>query len=179
MVCLHPGSMGGGVTMKALWEGWPWNTLIRSYKTEDFISFLLYYSRRASFERAGAGRNKRFHGVQEKGDLAGRAVSARGVKERSHERDEDIGFSDPRWDGRMDEARENMVIKRSRWLTKNTDWSDNVSWPGTAWWSDKQSKLFRVNRSFCPYQLWPQETQSLGFYLRSIAALSTIHSQLI
>lgn len=178
MVCLHPGLMGGGVTMEALWEGWPWNTLIRSYKTEDFISFLPYYSRRASFERAGAGLNKRFHGVQEKGDRAGKAESARGVKERSHKRDKDIGFSDPCWDGRMDEARENMVIKRSRWLTKDTDWSDNVSWPGTAWWSDKQSKLFRVNRSFCPYQLQPQETRSLGFYFCSIAH-STKHSQLI
>ncbi len=178
MVCLHPGLMGGGVTMEALWEGWPWNTLIRSYKTEDFISFLPYYSRRASFERAGAGLNKRFHGVQEKGDRAGKAESARGVKERSHKRDKDIGLSDPCWDGRMDEARENMVIKRSRWLTKDTDWSDNVSWPGTAWWSDKQSKLFRVNRSFCPYQLQPQETRSLGFYFCSIAH-STKYSQLI
>lgn len=34
--------------------------------------------------------------MQEKGDRAGKAESARGVKERSHERDKDIGFSDPR-----------------------------------------------------------------------------------
>ncbi len=166
MVCLHPGSMGGGVTMKA-YEKDDLGTHLLGVIRQDFISFLPYYSRRASFERAGAGRNKRFHGVQEKGDLAGRAVSARGVKERSHKRDEDVGFSDPRWDGQMDEAREktsekkNMVIKRSRWLTTDTDWSHNVSWPGTAWWSNKQSKLFGVNHSFWPYQLWPQETRRL------------------
>lgn len=191
MVCLHPGSMGGGVMIEALWEGWPWNTLIRSYETEDFTSLSC---------RITAGEHllrglvlvwiRGFMECREKRERAGRADSVRGVKERSHGRDKDIGFSDPCWDGRMDEERENMEIKRSRWLTKNTDWSDNVTHPGKARWSDKQSKLFHVNHSFCPYQLWPQETTA-HFYgclvsisvalLRAQRLLthSTKHSRLI